>query len=97
MKIREIVFIIAIVFGITACTSSAKDYIEVYEEGTEKVISASSQGRLAQITQDVNEKLSGLDNRLGKAKATPSDVQKVHDAQNKFYEAVEKRDKELSK
>ena len=82
-----------------ACSASADDYIEIYEDGTDKAGEALTKKKLARITFDVQDDVKDLQNRIGsnKSKFSEEEYRKIFDAQNKFYDAVEKRDKELSK
>lgn len=88
-----------VVLVLTACSVSADDYIEVYEDGTDKVGEALTKKELAQITIDVQGDIKDLQNRIGanNSKFSEEEYRKIFDTQNKFYDAVEKRDKELSK
>lgn len=84
---------------LTACSSSADDYIEIYEDGTDKAGEALTKKKLAKITFDVQDNVKDLQNRIGanKSKFSKEEYRKISDAQNKFYDTVEKRDKELSR
>lgn len=82
-----------------ACSASADDYIEVYEDGIDRTKEALTKRKLARITFDVQDDVKQLQNRIGanKSKFSEKEYRKIFDAQNKFYDAVEKRDKELSR
>lgn len=81
-----------------ACSASADDYINIYESGTDEVGEALTKQKLARITFDVQDEVKDLQNRIGhKKNLSAEDYQRIFDAQNKFYDAVEKRDKELSR
>ena len=81
-----------------ACSASADDYINIYESGTDEVGEALTKQKLARITFDVQDDVKDLQNRIGhKKNLSAEDYQRIFDAQNKFYDAVEKRDKELSR
>ena len=82
-----------------ACSASADDYINIYESGTDEVGEALTKQKLARITFDVQDDVKDLQNRIGanKSKFSEEEYRKIFDAQNKFYDAVEKRDKELSR
>ena len=82
-----------------ACSASADDYIEVYEDGIDRTKEALTKRKLARITFDVQDDVKHLQNRIGanKSKFSEKEYRKIFDAQNKFYDAVEKRDKELSR
>ena len=99
MKFSFILYIFAASLTLTACTAaSADDYVEVYEDGVENVGDALTKNKLAKITYDVQDEINGLENRLGNIrKMSDEDSEKVLAAQKKFYHAVEKRDRELSK
>ena len=83
---------------IMACTASVDEYTEVYEEGIDKVGKALTKRKLHKITYDVQDDVTDLQNRIGPHKnLSAEDHRKIFDAQNRFFDAVEKRDKELSK
>lgn len=82
---------------ITACSASADDYVEVYEDGIARAEVALTKKKLHKITYDVQDDVTGLQNRIGpQNNLSEDDHRRIFDAQNKFYDAVEKRDKELS-
>ena len=72
---------------------------EVYEDGIDRTKEALTKKKLAMITFDVQDDVKDLQNRIGanKSKFSEEEYRKIFDAQNKFYDAVEKRDKELSR
>ena len=84
---------------LTACSASADDYINIYESGTDEVGEALTKQKLARITFDVQNDVTALQNRIGanNSKFSEEEYRKISDAQNKFYDTVEKRDKELSR
>lgn len=97
MKLLFIINIFGIALLLTACTASADDYVEVYEDGVEKVGNALTKRKLGKITYDVQNEVTSLENRIGShKKLSEEDSKKILAAQTKFYNAVEKRDRELS-
>ena len=97
--LKKIIALAVAVPVLMACSASADDYIEVYEDGIYKTKEALTKKKLARITFDVQDDIKDLQNRIGanKSKFSEEEYRKIFDAQNKFYDAVEKRDKELSK
>ena len=99
MTINKYIVSAAVVPILMACSTSADDYIEIYEDGTDKAGEALTKKKLAKITFDVQDNVKDLQNRIGanKSKFSKEEYRKIFDAQNKFYDTVEKRDKELSR
>jgi hypothetical protein len=99
MTINKYIVSAAVVPILMACSASADDYINIYESGTDEVGEALTKQKLARITFDVQDDVKDLQNRIGanKSKFSEEEYRKIIDAQNKFYDAVEKRDKELSR
>ena len=99
MTINKYIVSAAVVPILMACSASADDYINIYESGTDEVGEALTKQKLARITFDVQDNVKDLQNRIGanKSKFSEKEYRKIFDAQNKFYDAVEKRDKELSR
>lgn len=96
---KKIIALAVAVPVLMACSASADDYIEIYEDGTDKAGEALTKKKLVMITFDVQDNVKDLQNRIGanKSKFSEEEYRKIFDAQNKFYDAVEKRDKELSR
>ena len=96
---KKIIALAVAVPVLMACSASADDYINIYESGTDEVGEALTKQKLARITFDVQDDVKDLQNRIGanKSKFSEEEYRKIFDAQNKFYDAVEKRDKELSR
>ena len=99
MTVNKYIVSAAVVPILMACSASADDYINIYESGTDEVGEALTKQKLARITFDVQDDVKDLQNRIGanKSKFSEEEYRKIFDAQNKFYDAVEKRDKELSR
>lgn len=98
MTVNKYIVSAAVVPILMACSASADDYINIYESGTDEVGEALTKQKLARITFDVQDEVKDLQNRIGhKKNLSAEDYQRIFDAQNKFYDAVEKRDKELSR
>ena len=97
--LKKLIALAVAVPVLMACSASADDYIEIYEDGTDKAGEALTKKKLAKITFDVQDNVKDLQNRIGsnKSKFSEEEYKKIFDAQNKFYDAVEKRDKELSR
>ena len=97
--LKKIIALAVAVPVLMACSASADDYIEVYEDGIDRTKEALTKRKLARITFDVQDDVKQLQNRIGanKSKFSEKEYRKIFDAQNKFYDAVEKRDKELSR
>lgn len=96
--LKKIIALAVAVPVLMACSASADDYIEIYEDGTDKAGEALTKKKLVMITFDVQDNVKDLQNRIGhKKNLSAEDYQRIFDAQNKFYDAVEKRDKELSR
>lgn len=97
MKLKTMLYSIGVALILGACAPSANDCVKVYEKGIGRVRSASTKQELSQITYDVKEELTDLGNRSGgDEKMSAEDTQKVLSAQNRFYQAVEQRARELS-
>ena len=96
--LKKLIALAVAVPVLMACSASADDYINIYESGTDEVGEALTKQKLARITFDVQDEVKDLQNRIGhKKNLSAEDYQRIFDAQNKFYDAVEKRDKELSR
>lgn len=96
-KLPVILFILALIVFIEACSASVDEYIDVYEEGIAKAGEALTKKKLRKITYDVQDDVTDLQNRIGPHNnLTKEDHRKIFDAQTRFYDVVEKRDKELA-
>ena len=96
-KIKKQLNILLILIVLTSCEPTTSEYLKVYEDGIEKTKTASTKKKLYKITHEVQDDITNLQNRIGRHNISEQDQIKIFDAQNKFYDAVEKRDKELSK
>ena len=97
MKIKKQLNLLLILIVLTSCEPTTSEYIKVYEDGIEKTKTAHTKKKLHKITYEVQDDIINLQNRIGRHNISKQDQIKIFDAQNKFYDAVEKRDKELSK
>ena len=97
MKLKTFLLTLGLAFIFNACAPSADDCIRIYENGIEKVRNASTKLELSEITYDVKDKLTDLGYKLGgDEKMSQEDTQRVLSAQNRFYQAVEQRARELA-
>ena len=82
-----------------ACSASADDYIEVYEDGIYKTKETLTKKKMARITFNVQDDIKDLQNRIGanKSKFSEEEYRKIIEAKKKYNDAVEKSDKELSR
>ena len=79
-----------------ACKPSGDSLVRILENGIEEVENANTPEEVSQITYDVKDKMMFVGKFPGgDVKMSESETRKVIDAQNKFYEAVENRLKEL--
>ena len=97
MKIKKQLNLLLILIVLTSCEPTTSEYIKVYEDGIEKTKTTHTKKKLHKITYEVQNDIINLQNRIGRHNISKQDQIKIFDAQNKFYYAVEKRDKELSK
>ena len=97
MKLKTFLLSLGLAFIFNACAPSADDCIWIYENGIEKVRKASTKQELSEITYEVKDKLTDLGNKPGgDEKMSQEDTQRVLSAQNRFYQTVEQRARELT-
>lgn len=79
-----------------ACKPSGDSLVRILESGIKEVENANTPEEISRITYDVKDKMMFV-GRLpeGDVEMSESDTEKVINAQNKFYKAVENRLKEL--
>lgn len=93
---KNLVVICCIAFSLQACKPTGDSLIWILEEGIEQVQKAKTPEEVSKITYDVRERMMFVGKLPGgDIKLSGKDTRRVMDTQEEFYQAVEKRIREL--